>query len=103
MTTKQSAARKARDAPHRAVGRPPFAGVAGKRYQVRLTPEVADRIRRLGGGSLSRGIVAIVSDEWIMGVDRAMHAAARRARKEARKAGTPVYVQVGDKIVAEKP
>lgn len=42
-------------------GRPPIAanGEIGERYQVRIPPSVEARIRKLGGGSLSQGIVKL--------------------------------------------
>lgn len=44
----------------RSVGRPPLiAGEPGQRYQVRLPPSIAARVRAVGGGSLSRGIVKL--------------------------------------------
>ena len=38
-------------------GRPPIAGQAGKRYQVYLPVNTAQKLRAEGNGSLSRGIV----------------------------------------------
>lgn len=38
-------------------GRPPIAGQAGKRYQVYLPVNAAQKLRVVGDGSLSRGIV----------------------------------------------
>lgn len=38
-------------------GRPPIDGETGQRYQVYLLPSVAEKLRTLGGGSLSQGIV----------------------------------------------
>jgi hypothetical protein len=40
-------------------GRPPIAsnGELGERFQVRIPPSIAERLRKLGGGSLSQGIV----------------------------------------------
>lgn len=42
-------------------GRPPIAanGEIGERFQVRIPPSVEARIRKLGGGSLSQGIVKL--------------------------------------------
>jgi hypothetical protein len=37
------------------------------------------------------------------GVDRAMRAAARQARKIARMYGTPIYVWENGRVVAKKP
>ena len=42
------------------VGRPPLIeGEPGQRYQVRLPPSIAERVRAVGGGSLSRGIIKL--------------------------------------------
>lgn len=40
-------------------GRPPLSasGESGERYQVHLPPSVADKLRELGDGSLSQGII----------------------------------------------
>lgn len=38
-------------------GRPSLSGETGERYQVTIPPTVADKLRRLGGGSLSGGII----------------------------------------------
>lgn len=48
-------------------GRPPIAlnGEIGERYQVRIPPSVMERIRKLGGGSLSQGIVKLVSRKTV--------------------------------------
>jgi hypothetical protein len=44
----------------RPVGRPPLIeGEPGQRYQVRLPPSIAERVRASGGGSLSRGIIKL--------------------------------------------
>ena len=40
------------------MGRPPIGDKAGKRYQVHLTPAVAEKLREHGEESLSRGITA---------------------------------------------
>lgn len=38
-------------------GRPSLFGETGQRYQVHLPPTVADKLRVLGDGSLSQGII----------------------------------------------
>lgn len=40
-------------------GRPPLSasGEVGERYQVHLPPSVAEKLRKLGDGSLSQGII----------------------------------------------
>jgi hypothetical protein len=38
-------------------GRPPIYGARGQRYQVHLPPELAVKLRAIGEGSLSQGIV----------------------------------------------
>lgn len=38
-------------------GRPSFTGETGQRYQVTIPPTVADKLRALGEGSLSQGII----------------------------------------------
>ncbi len=38
-------------------GRPPISGEAGHRYQVYLPTQTAQKLRGVGNGSLSRGIV----------------------------------------------
>lgn len=40
-------------------GRPPLSasGETGERYQVHLPPTIADKLRTLGDGSLSQGII----------------------------------------------
>lgn len=38
-------------------GRPSLSGETGERYQVTIPPTVADKLRRLGDGSLSQGII----------------------------------------------
>jgi hypothetical protein len=38
-------------------GRPPIYGAAGKRYQVHLPPDIESKLRLIGEGSLSQGIV----------------------------------------------
>lgn len=43
--------------PKRPRGRPPIDGETGQRYQVYLVPSVAGKLRKLGDGSLSQGIV----------------------------------------------
>jgi hypothetical protein len=43
-------------------GRPPIAGVPGERFQIRIPPAVASTLRKLGDGSLSQGIVTLVSE-----------------------------------------
>jgi hypothetical protein len=44
----------------RPVGRPPLIeGEPGQRYQVHLPPSIAERLRAVGGGSLSRGIIRL--------------------------------------------
>jgi hypothetical protein len=49
------------DAAKRKRGRPPIGEQAGKRYQIRLMPRDADLVRRLGEGSLSRGIATLAA------------------------------------------
>lgn len=44
-------------APKRGRGRPSLSGETGQRYQVHLPPTVADKLRKLGEGSLSQGII----------------------------------------------
>ena len=43
--------------PKRGRGRPSLTGETGERYQVTIPPSIADRLRVLGGGSLSAGII----------------------------------------------
>jgi hypothetical protein len=38
-------------------GRPPIYEARGKRYQVHLTPDIAEKLRAIGEGSLSQGII----------------------------------------------
>jgi hypothetical protein len=38
-------------------GRPSFTGETGQRYQVTIPPTIADKLRALGAGSLSQGII----------------------------------------------
>lgn len=45
--------------PNRSRGRPSLTGETGQRYQVTIPPTIADKIRAAGGGSLSRGIIAL--------------------------------------------
>jgi len=40
-------------------GRPSLTGETGQRYQVTIPPTIAAKIREAGGGSLSRGIIAL--------------------------------------------
>jgi hypothetical protein len=42
-------------------GRQPITAVVGAPYLVRLPPALAERLRRLGDGSLSRGIIIEVA------------------------------------------
>jgi hypothetical protein len=42
-------------------GRPPLSGETGQRYQVHLPPTVAEKLRVLGEGSLSQGIIRAAS------------------------------------------
>lgn len=42
-------------------GRPPLSGETGQRYQVHLPPTVAEKLRALGEGSLSQGIIRAAS------------------------------------------
>jgi hypothetical protein len=41
----------------RPLGRPSFTGVAGARYQITIPSAIADKLRKLGDGSLSRGVI----------------------------------------------
>lgn len=43
----------------RPVGRPTLFGERGQRYQVHLPPTLAAEIRKVGNGSLSKGIVRL--------------------------------------------
>jgi hypothetical protein len=45
----------------RPVGRPTFTSERGQRYQIHLPPTLAAEIRKVGNGSLSRGIVRLGS------------------------------------------
>lgn len=47
--------------PKRGPGRPSFTGEPGTRYQVHLPPSIAGQLRERGGGSLSQGIIRLVS------------------------------------------
>jgi hypothetical protein len=38
-------------------GRPTLTGRPGKRYQVTIPPDVAVKLRKVGNGSLSRGVL----------------------------------------------
>jgi hypothetical protein len=38
-------------------GRPPINGAPGMRYQVHLPPGIAEKLRAIGEGSLSQGII----------------------------------------------
>jgi len=38
-------------------GRPSLTGTPGARFMIRLPQHVADYLRKVGGGSLSRGII----------------------------------------------
>jgi hypothetical protein len=42
-------------------------------------------------------------ESFSAGVGRALHLAAKSARKTARMHGTPIYVSEGGKVVAKKP
>ena len=41
-------------------GRPPLSGETGERYQVTIPPSVVQKLRRLGKGSLSGGIIKAI-------------------------------------------
>jgi hypothetical protein len=43
------------------------------------------------------------TDEFARAVERALHRAAKVARKTARAHGTPIYISRDGKVVAEKP
>jgi hypothetical protein len=43
------------------------------------------------------------NERLLLGVDRAIKRAARRAREIARMHGTPIYVWENGKVVAKKP
>ena len=43
------------------------------------------------------------SDAFVAEVGRALHRAARAARRTARMYGTPIYIWEHGKVVAEKP
>lgn len=51
----------------RGPGRPPLSptGEAGKRYQVHLLPSVADKLKAYGDGSISQGIIRLVTKRRI--------------------------------------
>ena len=45
----------------RGPGRPSFTGETGTRYQVTIPKTIADRLRDYGDGSLSQGIIRLIT------------------------------------------
>jgi hypothetical protein len=43
-------------------GRPSLTGETGQRYQVTIPPTIADRLRKIGKGSLSAGIIRVAAE-----------------------------------------
>lgn len=54
-------ARKKKAEIERKRGRPSFTGETGQRYQVTIPPSIEERVREYGDGSLSQGIIRLIT------------------------------------------